>query len=84
MVRELASRSGHRNHAAGRNTDGWGGVRVKNLLKEEIGRWLHRDALEVKAERTAVFFQTLQFQENDDASDSSHSSLEGESDDDVE
>ena len=58
---------------------------MKNLLKEEIGRWLHRDALEVKAERTAVFFfQTLQFQENDDASDSSHSSLEGESDDDVE
>ena len=57
---------------------------MKNLLKEEIGRWLHRDALEVKAERTAVFFQTLHCQENDDASDSSHSSSEGESDDDVE
>jgi len=84
MVRELCSRSGHRNHAAGRNTDGWGGLRVKNLLREELKRWLHRDAVAVKEERTAFFFQNLKCRENDDASVSVHSSSEGESDDDVE
>ena len=44
MVPGLANRSGHRNHAAGRNQAGWGGVRVKNLLVEEVGRWLHPEA----------------------------------------
>ena len=29
-----------------------GGVQIKNLLVEEVGRWLHRDAFEVKSERT--------------------------------
>ena len=29
MVPGLANRNGHRNLAAGRNTDGWGGARIK-------------------------------------------------------
>ena len=41
MVPQLANRSGHHNHAAGRNRMGWGGVRVENVLVEEIGRWLN-------------------------------------------
>ena len=52
MVPGLANRNGHRNHAAGRNTAGWGGLRVKNLLVEEVDRWLHHHAISAKAERT--------------------------------
>ena len=37
MVPGLANRSGHRNHVVGRNNEGWGGARVKNVLVEEIG-----------------------------------------------
>ena len=48
MVPGLANRNGHRNLAAGRNTDGWGGAWIKNLLVAEIGRWLHADALSAK------------------------------------
>ena len=53
MVPELANRMGYRNVAAGRNGEGWGGVRVKNVLNQEVGRWLHDDASIVKSERTA-------------------------------
>ena len=56
---------------------------MKNVLIEEIGWWLHRDALEVKAERTVELIQTLQCQGNDDALDY-ESSSEEESDDDTE
>ena len=59
MVPELANRSGHRNHAAGRNRMGWGGIYIKNLLALEVGRWLHRDALIVKSERTEEIFSRL-------------------------
>mmetsp|Transcript_52376 Transcript_52376/g.52770 ORF Transcript_52376/g.52770 Transcript_52376/m.52770 type:complete len:98 (-) Transcript_52376:17-310(-) len=52
MVPALANRSGHRNYAAGRNTEGWGGLRIKNLLVEEKRRWLHKHALSAKASRT--------------------------------
>ena len=38
MVPGLANRNGHRNLAKGRNTAGWGGIRVKNLFVEEVGR----------------------------------------------
>ena len=38
MVPGLANRSGHRNHTVGRNNEGWGGARVKNVLVEEIGQ----------------------------------------------
>ena len=48
MVAGLANRNGHRNVAEGRNTAGWGGVRIKNLLVGEVGRWLHADALSAK------------------------------------
>ena len=68
MVPNLANRSGHRNLAAGRNTTGWGGVRVKNLLRAEEGRWLHPDAVDAKRKRTADIIRTL---ENDDFSTSS-------------
>ena len=52
MVPGLANRNGHRNHIAGRNREGWGGLRVKNLLVEETTRWLHPDAISSKNERT--------------------------------
>ena len=52
MVPGLANRNGHRNFASGRNTEGWGGARVKNLLVEEVGRWLHEDAVRSKNSRT--------------------------------
>ena len=53
MVLGLANRNGHRNAAAGRNTDGWGGVRVKNVLVDEQYRWVHDDAVSAKDSRTA-------------------------------
>ena len=52
MVPGLANRNGHRNVAEGRNTAGWGGVRVKNLLIAEVGRWLHADAVSAKNDQT--------------------------------
>ena len=38
MVPKLVNWSGHRNLAAERNTTGWDGVRVKNLIRAEEGR----------------------------------------------
>ena len=38
MVPGLANRNGHRNYTVGRNTSGWGGLRIKNLSFEETGR----------------------------------------------
>ena len=55
----LANRSRHRNHVVGRNNEGWGGVRVKNVLVEEIGRWLHSDAVDTKSERTEELIANL-------------------------
>ena len=52
MVPGLANRNGHRNYAVGRNTSGWGGLRIKNLLVEETGRWLHPHAVSAKSSRT--------------------------------
>ena len=68
MVPGLANRNGHRNIAAGRNTAGWGGVRVKNLLVSEVNRWLHADAVSAKNSRTADVIVRLA-RECDDASD---------------
>ena len=59
MVPGLANRNGHRNIAAGRNRSGWGGVRVKNLLVQEVGRWLHADAVSAKNSRTVELLLTL-------------------------
>lgn len=59
MVPGLANRNGHRNVAAGRNTAGWGGVRIKNLLVEEVGRWLHADAVSDKNARTTEIIHRL-------------------------
>ena len=59
MVPGLENRSGHRNHAEGRNKEGWDGLRVRNLLKEEVVRWLHRDAEEVKLEQNAELIESL-------------------------
>ena len=52
MVLGLSNRNGNRNLAAGRNTSGWGGLRIKNLLVAELNRWLHPDAVSVKNSRT--------------------------------
>ena len=59
MVPGLANRNGHRNHILGRNTEGWGGIRIKNVLVEEVNRWLHRDAVEAKDERTKEVLMNL-------------------------
>jgi hypothetical protein len=56
-VPDLANRMGHRNVAAGRNGEGWGGMRVKHVLSAEVGRWLHDDAAIVKSERTAEILE---------------------------
>ena len=53
MVPGLANRNGHRNFASGRNTDSWGGARIKILLIEEVGIWLHEDTASAKNSRTA-------------------------------
>ena len=37
MVPNLANINSHCNHASGRNTYGWGGVMIKNLLVWEVG-----------------------------------------------
>ena len=52
LVPGLANRNGHRNYAVGRNTSGWGGLRIKNLLVDETGRWLHPHAVSAKSTRT--------------------------------
>ena len=65
MVPGLANRNGHRNHAAGRNTEGWGGVRIKNLLVEEAGRWLHADAVSTKNSRTVDMLVQIAGEDND-------------------
>ena len=52
MVPVLANRNGRRNMSEGRNTAGWGKVRIKHLLIAEIGRWLHDDAVSAKHSRT--------------------------------
>ena len=59
MVPESGNHPGHRNHTSGRKRDSWRGVRVKNILMEEIGRLLDSDTLEVKIQRTAELIQTL-------------------------
>ena len=38
MVFGLANRNGHHNHVAGRNSDSWSGLRMKNVLVEEVNR----------------------------------------------
>ena len=50
---------GHRNHVEGRNKEGWGGVRVKNVLREEVGRWLHLHAQKTQAEKTVDLTESL-------------------------
>ena len=59
MVPGLPNWSGHLNHVIGRNTEGWGGIRVKNMLVEEIGWWLHSDAEDAKAHQTEELIQQL-------------------------
>ena len=59
MVPELANRNGHRNIAAGRNTAGWGGIRLKKLVVAEIGRWLHEHAIDAKNGRTTQLLVQL-------------------------
>ena len=59
MVPGLANRNHHHNLAAGRNTAGWGGVRIKNLLVDEVGRWLHEDAVSAKNSRTLQIIKQL-------------------------
>ena len=55
MVPGLVDRNGHRNHANGRSTDGWGGVRVKGSSTNEES-WLHPHAVEAKNQRNAEIF----------------------------
>ena len=59
MIPGLANQSGHRNHTEGRNKEGLYGVRVKNVLREEVRRWLHLHTQEANAERTAELIESL-------------------------
>ena len=59
MVPGLANRNGHCNHAVDRNTYGWSGLQMKNLLVEEIGRWLHAHAVSSKSSRTTELLVQL-------------------------
>ncbi len=52
MVPSLVDSSGHQNCATGKNTEGWGALRIKNLLVEEVGIWLHEHPLSTKVNRT--------------------------------
>ena len=72
MVPGLANRNGHRNIAAGRNTSAWGGVRVKNLLVAEVGRWPHEDAVSAKNSRTLDLIEQIA-EESIDSSDGEYS-----------
>ena len=53
MVPRLANRNEHRNFMSSRNTEGWGGACVNDLLIQEVGRWLHEDTVSAKNSRTA-------------------------------
>ena len=57
--RGLANRSGHRNHSAGIKQAGWGGVRVKNLLLEKVGRYFNPQVEEAKDKRTKELTESL-------------------------
>ena len=57
-------------------------MRVRNLLVEDIGRWLLREALEIKTQRTADLIRSIK-QEDDDVPEL-ESSSEGEQEDDSE
>ena len=71
MVPGLANRSGHRNHAAGKNKSGWGGLRVTNQLYEESCRWLHPHAQSVRMIRNKDMIDRLKLKyENRDGSGS--------------
>lgn len=59
MVPGLANRNGHRNLVEGRNTEGWGGVRIKNILVAENYRWLHEHAVSAKNSRTLEILEHL-------------------------
>ena len=59
MVPELANRSGHHNHAEGRNNAGWVGVQLKSMVEVEVGCWLHFQSLEINAERAAKLIESL-------------------------
>ena len=54
-----------------------------NLLVEEIGRWLHREVLEVKYQSTAELVWSIEGQEDDDALELENSS-KGEEENDSE
>ena len=59
MIPGLANRRGHRNVAEGRNTAGWGGIRVKKLLIAEVVRWLHADAVSAKIVEQQILLCSL-------------------------
>ena len=47
--------------AAGRNQMGWNGIRIKNLLVEEIGKWFHHNTKLVKVVWTTFLFGAFVF-----------------------
>ena len=47
-----------------KSRDRWGGVRVKNLMVAEIGRWLHDNSLQAKSERTADIIVEIEDSDN--------------------
>ena len=59
MEPELANQSGYFNHASGKNWMGWVGICIKNLLVEEIRKWLHPDSELVNSERNVEMIKHL-------------------------
>ena len=52
IVPGLVNRNGHGNLAACKNTSGWGGARIKDVMVADVGRWLHADAVSTKNSTT--------------------------------
>ena len=65
MVPEMSNRMGHRNHAAGRNREGWGGIRVKGE-GVHTKMWLHPDALLAKNMKNKELLQVINLDEFSD------------------
>ena len=59
MVSELANQSDNCSHVEGRETSGWEGVRLNNLLEVVVVFWLYFQALEVKVESKVELIKSM-------------------------
>lgn len=71
--------TGHQHHTTGRDTSGWGGLNLKNLIVIEVSQWLHLHAEEAKVEQNAEIFNSLREWIVHDGGGSNDNSSKGES-----